>query len=139
MRKLTITERALLFAGSLASLGGLSWLLYERHKPVGLLEATGQLCAFMSVLGLFVFCTALNYADKARKANWSPQRCQLLPACLFFQIIALFGAKSSIWAAVPMLISSGILTGLLCRRLAYPDLRAEEAYRAKQELHIFSK
>ncbi len=139
MRELSTSEKVLLFVGSLASVGGVCWLLYDRHKPVGILEARGQFCASMSVLGLFVFCTAISYADKARKANWSPQRCQWLPACLFFQLIALFGAKSSIWAAVPVLIATGIVTGLLCRRLAYPDLRAEEAYRAKQELHIFSK
>jgi len=115
------------------------WLLYYRHKPAGSLEATGQWCAFVSLLGLFVFCTAISYADKARNANWSPQRCQWLPACLFFQLVALFGIKSSIWAAVPVLIATGIFTGILCRRLAYPDLRAEETYRAKQELRIFSK
>jgi len=139
MRELSILEKVLLFAGSLVSVGGVCWLLYYRHKPAGLLEPTGQWCAFVSLLGLLIFCYAMRFAGVARKSNWSPQRCQWIPATPFFMLIALFAVKSSMRAAIPVLISSGILTGILCRRLAYPDLRAEEAYRDKGQLHVFPK
>lgn len=139
MRELSTTEKLLLFGGYLASLGAISWLLYYRHEPAGFLEATGQSCALVSILGLFVFCSSASFADKARKANWSPQRCQWFPMFVFILSIALFAIKSSMWAAVPLLFSSGVLVGILCRRLVYPDLRAEELYRDKQRLHLASK
>ena len=139
MRELSTTEKLILFAGYVASLGAVSWLLYYRHKPESFVEAIGQLCALTSVLGLLGFCSAAGFADKARRAHWSPQKCQWFPMFVFVLSIAIFAIQSSMWAAVPLLFSTGVLVGILCRRLVYPDLDAEESYRAKQELHILSK
>jgi hypothetical protein len=139
MREPSTTDKLLLFAGTIISFGGVGWLLYSRHKPAGIVEAIGEFCALLSVLGLFIFCIAFLVAGLARKGKWSPQKSQCLAAIPFIPLIAIFAFMPSMRAAVPLLFSSGIGAGILCRKFAYADSQAEEAYRAEQELHILSK
>jgi len=139
MRETSTTEKLLLFAGSVVSLGGVGWLLYSRHKLVGIVENIGQFCALLSVLGLFIFCMAFLFAGAARRGKWSPQKSQWLATVPFIPLIAIFAFMPSMRAAAPLLVSSGLLAGFLCRKFAYAEPDAEDAYRAKQELHILPK
>jgi len=139
MREISTTEKLLLFSASIVSVGGVGWLLYSRHRLAGIVEGTGQFCALLSALGLFIFCMAFLIAGAARRGKWSPQKSQWLATIPFIPLIAIFEFMPSMRAASPLLVSSAFLAGILCRRFAYADPDAEEAYRAKQELHIFSR
>ena len=139
MREISTTEKLLLISGSIVSLAGVGWLLYSRHKLTGIVENLGQFCALLSVLGLFIFCVAVLVAGLARKGKWSPQKSQTLGAIAFVPLIALVASMPSVRATAPLLVSSAILTGILCRKFAYADPNAEDDYLAKQELHIFSR
>jgi hypothetical protein len=139
MQEIPTTEKLLLFSASIVSLGGAGWLLYSRHQLAGIVEGVGQLCALLSALGLFIFCMAFLVAGAARRGKWSPQKSQWLATIPFIPLIAIFAFLPSMRAAAPLLVSSGLLAGILCRKFAYSDPDAEDAYRAKQELHILPK
>src|SRR5271154_937486 len=118
MRETSTTEKLLLFFGSIVSLGGVGWLLYSRHKLAGIVEGIGELCALLSVLGLFIFCMAFLVAVAARRGKWSPQKSQWLGTIPFIPLIAIFAFMPSMREASPLLISSAILAGILCRKFA---------------------
>jgi hypothetical protein len=139
MRETSTTEKLLLFSGSIVSLGGVGWLLYSRHRLAGIVEGVGQFCALLSALGLFIFCMAVLFAGLARQGKWSPQKSQCPATIPFIPLIGIIAFVPSMREAAPLLVSSAILAGILCRKFAYADPNAEDAYRAKQALHIFSK
>jgi hypothetical protein len=140
MREPTRSESFFLGAGNAISLCGIVWFVFSAPRSLGLLPGMGQWCALMSVLALFVFCTGVRFAVAAQKQKWSPQQCQWRPTLFIGVPLAFCAIKHSMmWVTAPLLISVGILVGILCRRFVYPDLRAEESFQEGQELHVFRK
>jgi len=140
MRKLTRFEDVFLRVVMAASLGAIFWFVRYTPKPHGFLEAAGEFCALMCVLGLFVFALAVRCAEMARDYHWSPEQCRWRPVLPAVAILCFCALKLSLlWVTAPLFVSTGALAGTLCRRLAYPNADAERSYDDEQQLHLVSK
>jgi hypothetical protein len=135
MAEPSLSRKILVPTGYFLSLWGFCWLCVSMLPiPVGLLRITGYFSAALSVLAVNIFCWASTVAYVARRRNWSPKLCQVsglsysLVGLLMYSLLALFQVDHRFWTVSMVLLNSGTLAGLICRRIAYPDLTDEQFY-----------
>jgi hypothetical protein len=127
MEKVSATRKALVVTGLILSFFGLCWLLSLSVRPDGFVSRLGFVSAVLSVLGGLICCWAMTFAYFAQKLGWSPRTCSfaglvfLIPAGYFW--VSNDPRSMSICA---LLLGPASLTGVACRRLAYPLLSDEE-------------
>ncbi|MFZ0640930.1 MAG: hypothetical protein WA020_15625 [Candidatus Acidiferrales bacterium] len=137
--ELSIRGRLSLLVANLATLVGLTWLLRAPFKNLPIYDRMGYLCAVLCLSGLFVFLITAYWLGFVKKYGWSPFYCQKQGFYMTLYLVMLFLGfdHTSLWLAVSLGLSIGVLSGLVLRRLAYPTLADEQLYSSKQLPRVF--
>ena len=138
MKKLSVSGTILVVLGLVASFGSLLWLLSFQPHSWQILAKLGLLSAIFCSLGMMVLCWGASVALLASWRNWSPRTCYLagafslvLPAAF---LMLLGGPRFSALLVAPL-----PLAGLVCRKLAYPELTDEQARALEPPLSLFPR
>jgi len=128
-------------AGFFVSAFALTWLALIPVNLPSVVDRLGFFCAYCCAAGGVMFCWGAIAAYVARKHNWSPVACFAVGASLF----AIPGLAWPIFHSQPfagrgiILLSMANFAGIVCRRLAYPELSDEQATAPPPPLTLFPK
>jgi hypothetical protein len=125
--------------GFFMSGGALYWLVTSPPRPHELLFRIGYVSAVFCVLAVLSFCWAAFVADLALQRGWSPRTCIKAGGPLCILVIVWGFVDSRFWLVAPLVGLINLLTGFFARRIAYPDLTAEEAAAPEPPLSLFQK
>ena len=121
------------------SAGALYWLVASPPRPRELLFRIGYVSAVFCVLAVLSFCWAAFVADLALQRGWSPRTCIKAGGPLCILVIVWGFVDSRFWLVAPLVGLINLLAGFFARRIAYPDLTAEEAAAPEPPLSLFQK
>ncbi|MGC2333710.1 MAG: hypothetical protein WA581_19820 [Candidatus Acidiferrales bacterium] len=130
----SITPRILVAVGTCVSFAAAFWLLSFTARPADTVPAL--ICAF----AVLVVCWAALLSDVARARHWSPRTRHLAGLSIAAPLVALFlfiaPPRSGVFDLVCMV---PVITGFLCRKMAYPQLTEEEATAPEPPLSLFHR
>jgi hypothetical protein len=139
MQEPPFSRKVQVVAGFFVSFAGLFWLLSLPYKPHEILPRLGFVAAMICAGGSLMFFCAASFAYAIRKRKWSPRSCRW--AGLLFAVPAalLMFTSGQFFSASGLLLCMMVLTGPVCRRLAFPELTDEQAYAPEPPLSLFPK
>jgi hypothetical protein len=139
MKKSSLGVKLSVSVGFFMSGGALYWLVTSPPRPHELLFRIGYVSAVFCVLAVLSFCWAAFVADLALQRGWSPRTCIKAGGPLCILVIVWGFVDSRFWLVAPLVGLINLLTGFFARRIAYPDLTAEEAAAPEPPLSLFQK
>ena len=141
MKEPSLTTKILVVAGLLFSTSAVAWLALMPVNLPMVLDRFGFISAFFCAAVTLMFCWGASAAYVARKLNWSPRACYMLGAC-FFGIPGLacaFFGDPPFSSRGTVLLCLSTFAGIVCRKLAYPELTDDQATAPPPPLTLFPK
>ena len=139
MKEPSIGTKLVVASGFFMSAGALYWLVASPPRPHELLFRIGYVSAVFCVLAVLSFCWAAFVADLALQRGWSSRTCIKAGGPLCILVIVWGFVDSRFWLVAPLVGLINLLAGFFARRIAYPDLTAEEAAAPEPPLSLFQK
>lgn len=125
-----------LVAGFWISLSALLWLL-TLPAPHDGLPRIGFVSALYCAGIALAFCSAAALAFVMRKRRWPARTCTL--AGVLFGVAGFLFMWKLGWPLGPMFTSWGLIASYIARKLAYPELTAEQVFAPEPPLTLFPK
>jgi len=142
MKEPSITRKIAVVGSIFISFLALLWLLSLSEKPPEIFARLGFVSAALCAFASLIFSWAALLAYVARRGHWSPRACYLagISIVAVLLVIVYFDdahAKSAGIAVIAPFLP--LVTGYLCRKLAYPELSDEDASAPEPPLSLFPK
>jgi phage shock protein PspC (stress-responsive transcriptional regulator) len=103
-----------------------SLLSFIRYTP-GVMNRVGLLCAFACSIGLLVFFWAAGSAHVIHRMGWSYRSCRYVGFAFLLPGSALFLSHGRALTIANFLTVQIVLSGYICRRIAFPEISDEQA------------
>lgn len=129
MGKISLSRKIEVVAGLLISSSGFFWLAFFAVRPHEILARIGFVSAVLCAQGSLMFFWAACFAYFVRRWTWSPRAC--VWAGIFIAIpgvLLIIIDRPHSMAVGTLLVSQAALTGLICKKLAYPSLTDEQGF-----------
>jgi len=131
MKERAFGEKVAILLGVIGPAAGFVWLVALPEKPSlsQIIPRLGLIAAIFSCLWLTTLCWAACFAYVSRKRNWSPRGCVLagVPFVVAGALFFFLGDSQSFYVAGSLLCLQSLFATNIARRLAFPDLTAEQA------------
>jgi hypothetical protein len=129
----------LALVGIAVSFSGLDWLLFVRSRSYDVLSRLGVAAALLCCLSVLVIAWAVPCASLARRRKWSPRTSYTFGALSFLIPAALLMYLAGPERFAAIMVAPMVFCGVLCRRIAYPELTDEEATAPEPPLSLLMK
>lgn len=126
-------------AGLCISFWASFWLLSFISYTHGVMNRIGLLCAFLCSFGLVVFFWAAGSAYVINKLGWSYGACRYAGVAFLLPGSVLFFSHVSALSIANFLTVQIVLSGYICRRMAFPEISDEEAAALEPPPTMFPK
>jgi hypothetical protein len=93
----------------------------------GVMNRTGVLCAYLCSFGMLVFFWAAGSAYVIQKMGWSYRACRYVGFAFLLPGSGLFLSHGRAISIVNFLTLQILFSGLICRKIAFPEMSDEEA------------
>lgn len=114
-------------AGLCVSFAATFWLLSVISETTGTMNRAGLLSAFVCTFGLLVFFWAECSAYVIHKRGWSFRACRYVGLVFLLPGSVLFLTHGRPLSIANFLTIQILLSGYICRRIAFPELSDEDA------------
>lgn len=105
----------------------------------GVLNRSGLLCAFLCSFGLLVFFWTAGSAYVIRKAGWTYRACRYVGFAFLLPGSALFWSHAHPLSVANFLTVQVVLSGYVCRKIAFPEISDDEAVALELPPTMFPK
>jgi hypothetical protein len=116
------------------------WLLTLPHHGLAVPARIGYVSSVFSVLGVGVYFWATILAPVARKRQWSPRECQLIPLVTMAPaLVFLFLFADGSMQTGNLLFYQPMLTGFLLVKFVHPDFYKSGPFERNPQNTLFPK
>jgi hypothetical protein len=126
-------------AGLCASFAATFWLLSVISETSGIMNRVGLLSAFLCTFGLLMFFWAAGSAYVIHMRGWSYRACRYVGFAFLLPGSVLFFSHVHALSIANFLTVQIVLSGYICRKIAFPEISDEEAAALEPPPTMFPK